>query len=100
MGDQMPRDNGEIGAVVHTSPNIHTDFSMETKVSTRTVIEINHDYIADLVRDPGEFLDLLKTLTGSEITAALNRGEVPRFWSGITVLGQRHHSQTLKLEVK
>lgn len=69
-------------------------------MSTRTVIEINHDYIAGLVRNPDEFLNLLKTLTGSEITRALNRGEVPRFGSGITVLGQRHHSETLKLEVK
>lgn len=69
-------------------------------MSIRTVIEINHDYLTDLEHDPEDFFDLLKRLRGSEITGLLNSGDKPRFGSGITVLGQRHHSEALKLTVK
>lgn len=68
-------------------------------MSTRTVIEINHDYLADL-ESSGQFETLLHDLRGSSVPAALNKGEQPRYGSGIRVLGQRHHSETLKLTVK
>ena len=69
-------------------------------MSTRTIIEINHDCLRP--HDLQELIDLWKALPSSSITGLLNanKGE-PFGWSnGIRVLGQRHHSETLKLEVK
>lgn len=69
-------------------------------MSTRTIIEINHDHLrpSDLV----ELTDLFNTLGSSSVTGLLNRNDGKAFnWSpGIRILGQRHHSETLKLEVK
>jgi len=69
-------------------------------VSIRTIIEINHDYI-DL-KTGAALLELLSILGSSEITGRLNRadGDPVEWLSGIRVLAQRHHSETLKLEVK
>ncbi len=69
-------------------------------MSTRTIIEINHDYLTDLERDPDHFADLLYQLRGSAVTGELNKGETPRIGPGMRVLAQRHHSETLKLTVK
>ena len=60
-------------------------------MSTRTVIEINHDHLADLVRSPERLIQYLRDLQGS--------GK-PEFLPGVRLLGQRHHSETLKLTVK
>jgi len=68
-------------------------------MSTRTIIEINHDELHRLIKSPHDFVDLVKTLCGSEITGALNRGEKPYFGSGLYVLAQRHHSEKLTLEI-
>lgn len=69
-------------------------------MSTRTIIEINHDYIN--LNAGAALLELLSALRGSEITGRLNRAEGdPVEWlSGIRVLAQRHHSETITLEVK
>lgn len=72
-------------------------------MSTRTLIEINHDYLGRrsveaLRRD----LDLLLMRLGSsDVTGALNaaHGAPVSFGSGIRILAQRHHSETLQLEV-
>ena len=69
-------------------------------MSTRTVIEINHDYLSDLLGDTEHFASLLRDLSGSSITGMLNKGETPLVAVGIRVLGQRHHSETLTLKVK
>lgn len=69
-------------------------------MSTRTIIEINHDYLDRI--SPADMADLLMSLRGSDITGKLNAAKGgPVEWSpGIGVLAQRHHSETLKLEVK
>ena len=67
-------------------------------MSTRTVIEINHDYLTEMEHDPEHFFDLLKQLRGSAITGKLNKGETPNVGPGLRVLGQRHHSERLKLD--
>lgn len=65
-------------------------------MSTRTIIELNHDYIRN-VRTLGDLHDLLQKLGMSDVTAALNRnGGKPIVWNGnhaIRILGQRHHSE-------
>lgn len=69
-------------------------------MGTRTIIEISHDCLRP--RDLAELVDLFETLGSSSVTALLNKnsGKPVRWSNGITVLGQRHHSETLKLEVK
>lgn len=68
-------------------------------MSTRTIIEINHDYLK--AQELEELLDLFNTLGSSNVTGLLNKNKGNAFnWStGIRILGQRHHSETLKLEV-
>lgn len=68
-------------------------------MSTRTIIEINHDHLRP--REIEELVDLFNTLGSSTVTGLLNKNNGKAFnWStGIRVLGQRHHSETLKLEV-
>ncbi|WP_295986429.1 hypothetical protein [uncultured Variovorax sp.] len=68
-------------------------------MSTRTIIEINHDFLGVLTRDPAHMQAVLNALKSSFITGMLNHGPVEQ-GGGITVLAQRHHSETLKLEVK
>jgi len=63
-------------------------------MSTRTVIEINHDVLADLIAWPNAIEKFLWALSSTEETA---RRAAP---NGIRILGQRHHSETLKLTVK
>lgn len=65
-------------------------------MSTRTVIELNHDYIAG-ARTLGDLHDLLRQLGTSEVTGQLNQNAGrPVVWNdnpAIRVLGQRHHSE-------
>lgn len=69
-------------------------------MSTRTIIEINHDHLN--ARQMEELADLFNTLGSSTVTGLLNRNDGKAFsWStGILVLAQRHHSETLKLTVE
>ena len=69
-------------------------------MSTRTIIEINHDYLG-----PGQcayLCALVNHLRLSFITGELNRMKgAPVDWhDGIRVLAQRHHSEALELKVK
>lgn len=63
------------------------------------MIEINHDFIHELRNDPSNFSTLLLLMSSGSLANA-------RTWNcdlglpGVRVLGQRHHSETLKLEVK
>lgn len=65
-------------------------------MSTRTIIELNHDYIAN-VRTLGDLHELVRSLGMSEVTTRLNQNDgKPITWNGnhaIRVLGQRHHSE-------
>lgn len=70
-------------------------------MSTRTIIEINHDYHTD--ETLGELIAFWHQLGSSEVARRLNQSNgKPVYWGGcgIRILGQRHHSETLKLEVK
>jgi hypothetical protein len=69
-------------------------------MSTRTVIEINHDCLRRL--GPEQWAELMLALASSSVTGQLNRAEgKPVNWTtGICILGQRHHSEMLRLEVK
>jgi hypothetical protein len=64
-------------------------------MSTRTIIEINHDHLNELAHEPDHMETLIRALRACDLTM-LERNRVP----GIRILGQRHHSETLKLEVK
>ena len=59
-------------------------------MSIRTIIEINHDYLAALEKP--EALEMLWRALRSQ-----GHFQPP---NGVRILGQRHHSETLKLEVK
>lgn len=62
-------------------------------MSTRTIIEINHDHIARMTADDW---DDIKNM-------CLHFPDLDHHYrnvNGVRVLGQRHHSETLKLEVK
>lgn len=66
-------------------------------MSTRTIIEINHDMLGD-PRLEGDLLRLLRALRGTEITGALNEAHKARrsgvtYSPGIRVYAQRHHSE-------
>lgn len=69
-------------------------------MSTRTIIEINHDYLGNMKLT--DVVDLLLGLRGSGVTGELNKSNgAPVNWCpGVRVLAQRHHSETLTLEVK
>lgn len=67
-------------------------------MSTRTIIEINHDYLQDL-HDKGHIgLALFMTLCSSGNMDTMNADRKKP--QGIRALGQRHHSETLKLVVR
>lgn len=69
-------------------------------MSTRTIIEINHDHLRPAQLE--ELTDLFNTLGSSAVTGLLNKNDGKAFnWSaGIRVLAQRHHSETLQLTVE
>lgn len=68
-------------------------------MSIRTVIEINHDYLRDLADNPQHLAYFLLGLGLSRHNRDFPITS-PDGLHGIRVLGQRHHSETLKLEVK
>lgn len=69
-------------------------------MSIRTIIEINHDHLHNL--RPGGFReDLLPALLSALGQGPVREGDRLLCEAyGIRILGQRHHSETLKLEVK
>lgn len=67
-------------------------------MSTRTIIEINHDHINDLT---GLHAYVWNRLLLDLKSYGLNDKEMQFFAScGLRILGQRHHSETLNLEIK
>jgi hypothetical protein len=59
-------------------------------MSTRTIIEINHDYLTDLLEDSSFMKQFLWSLR-----AVGDAYEPP----GVRVLAQRHHSDTLVVTI-
>lgn len=64
-------------------------------MSTRTIIEFNHDYIDELKRY-GHISDALHGVLCEATSSRKHFGPI----SGVRVLGQRHHSETLELKVE
>jgi hypothetical protein len=69
-------------------------------MSTRTIIEINHDHIRRLEKDPAYLKALMQQLGMSGVTEGLNKHGPHDFCAGVRILGQRHHSETLNLKVE
>ena len=69
-------------------------------MSTRTVIEINHDHLNRLMGEPEYMQRLLLLLSGTLLVADLNKGRTPEPISGIRILAQRNHSDVLKLTIE
>ncbi|MBV2182063.1 MAG: hypothetical protein KUL86_12640 [Castellaniella sp.] len=69
-------------------------------MSTRTIIEINHDHLTPSTC--ASLCSLVSQLGLSTITSDLNRANgTPLNWgASVRILGQRHHSETLTLEVR
>lgn len=71
-------------------------------MSTRTIIEINHDYLNDLLKDPDAWKALLLMARSGALAGFPSEknpgGEVGL--PGIRILAQRHHSETLNLKVE
>lgn len=61
-------------------------------MSTRTIIEINHDELIHLVRDQERWTSLLTGLKCGEFANG-HPVESPDGCVGIRILGQRHHSE-------
>lgn len=68
-------------------------------MSTRTIIEINHDYLRTLQEHPAMLDTLLRVLTGSEVTGRLNKDGGYEFCPGVKVFAQRHHSDRVVVVV-
>lgn len=69
-------------------------------MSIRTIIEINHDYLHDLLRHPEFWEELLRGLSGGDYNSGLFHDGIVRLKHGVTVLHTRHHSQTITLKVE
>lgn len=64
-------------------------------MSHRTIIEVNHDYIVDIAADPEKVKAFMQKLLQNDW------GDRERIYlQGIRKVGERHHSETLKLTVR
>lgn len=68
-------------------------------MSTRTIIEINHDYLHALSKDDDAYFKVLLSMLRSGVGARDDHRNTDFGIPGVRILGQRHHSETLKLEV-
>jgi hypothetical protein len=67
-------------------------------MSTRTIIEINHDYIAEMSEKGQIGLELYRLITRQAYDAK-SRDELAARLPGVRVLGSRHHSEPFLLEI-
>lgn len=65
-------------------------------MSIRTIIEINHDYLAKLT--PERLALLVDALKSSTLTRQLNFGSV-EIVSGVRAVAQRHHSNECVVKI-
>lgn len=66
-------------------------------MSIRTIIEINHDYLSSLFKDDHAMEQLVKAVRDSYSGDPKYMRPPP---NGIRILGVRHHSEKLKLEIE
>ncbi len=66
-------------------------------MSTRTIIEINHDLLGALERNPKYLASLPSSLAAGFVAAQLNAAGEFELLPGVRVLAQRHHSESIKL---
>lgn len=64
-------------------------------MSIRTIIEVNHDRLHELMDNP-EFAQELWMLLASGDRKSIEHNRIP----GIRVLADRHHSQSIELKVE
>lgn len=63
-------------------------------MSTRTIIEINHDYLHRIADDTEKLIAFVRRLGAS-------RGEAEKIAPyGIKVLAERHHTEEMRLQFK
>lgn len=65
-------------------------------MSHRTIIEINHDYLHDYKERPELWENVLKKLWSNDWSGRHFDYDTP----GIRKVGERHHSEELKLTVR
>lgn len=65
-------------------------------MSTRTIIEINHDYIARMKNNGHISEELRRALSSGEARIWLDGDNVP----GMRWIGERHHSEELRVTIK
>lgn len=69
-------------------------------MSTRTIIEINHDYLHDLSKDDDAYFKVLLSMLRSGVGASEKHLNTSLGVPGVRILAQRHHSETLHLKVE
>ncbi|RKE35232.1 hypothetical protein B0G76_1293 [Paraburkholderia sp. BL23I1N1] len=71
-------------------------------MSTRTILEINHDHLGHLQKHPEIFAEILAELGMSIHGAALNkaneRGHALDIGHGVRIVLQRHHSTDVTVQ--
>ena len=68
-------------------------------MSIRTIIEINHDFLSRLGEDDHAMAQLIRAVTDNHTGLARTKNGCPPP-NGIRILGCRHHSEKLKLEIE
>jgi hypothetical protein len=68
-------------------------------MSIRTIIEINHDWLYLLEKDP-DIMKKISRLIQDYYTHSAGSDDSVNWPTGIRILGARHHTDTLKLTVK
>ncbi|PXW23366.1 hypothetical protein [Paraburkholderia caballeronis] len=73
-------------------------------MSTRTLLEINHDFLHNLRRHPEILGEIMAELVGSVHGAALNeansRGHALDLGHGVRLVLQRHHSNDASVKTE
>lgn len=71
-------------------------------MSMRTIIEINHDCLFLLEKDPNSMHQLIRAILdySTSFSIHIERGFADPPPDGVRILGTRHHSETLELKVK
>ncbi|KVS52209.1 hypothetical protein WK39_26485 [Burkholderia cepacia] len=69
-------------------------------MSTRTLIEINHDHLSRLIEEPERLAEIIRSAC-CDMTPLLNRanesGHSFDMWNGIQIVHQYHHSTVVKV---
>ncbi|MPV55912.1 hypothetical protein CFB46_11875 [Burkholderia sp. HI2761] len=72
-------------------------------MSTRTIIEINHDFLHRLLNDPHGLADTLRSVCcdhQAELNDDNGRGRPLDLAGGIRIIYRRHHSEEARLITK